>query len=167
MKKLAALMIKILALYSAVKAIGSLSAIVQSIPIMNSKNGMGTGNTFVLYFSPFIINLILSILLWGFSSKLANTIVTENSEFQVLNKTIDYNQLLTIAIKVVGVILVVMSLEEGLWGLVSLVNTPMDMMDFSQRFVLLFKKFYPFFQMIIGIVLVTNKGLHKMIGFKE
>lgn len=165
MKKFAALMIKILALYFAVTAVSSLSTIIQTMSIMHTMENMGGGFSPTIYLMPFIFKVVICVLLWIFSNKIAHFMV-DDVEWQAENSTIDYNKLLTIAIKVTGVLLVVMSLDDGLFGLVSLSSTPMNMLDFNAKFVLLVKTFYPFFQMIIGIVLVTSKRLHQMIAFK-
>ena len=167
MKKFTTVLIKLLSLYYLVKTIGSLSNIVYYLPmLMKTKPMSGNIGVFGLVFV-FMVNAVICIVLWLLSSRISGVIVQDERNIDSVDIVLDYNSLLLIGIKIVGVILVILSIEEGVYEAISIFGVNLDRFDLVQRMTILLNLMFPFLKVIIGYMLIVNNKLHALIRGQE
>lgn len=99
---------------------------------------------------------IIGFLLWFFSEQITNRIVTDNED-NLVQINLTFKQLEEIVFRVIGLILIVMSIEPVMKEIIKLFSTDMNEFDILQRCYLLISLLNPTIRMIIGLYLVFKK----------
>lgn len=167
MKKLAELVVKILALYFFVKLVGAIGGIIAVVSGMIGSGGGAFGSNIISIAIALIVNLAIVVFLWKFSEKIATLIVGSNEEELQLHIDLNFYEVLKISVKILGVIVIIMSLQEAVSGISGLIGFNMEFFAFRQNIAMILNLIFPFIKIGIGYLLVTNKKLHKKIGIVE
>ncbi len=163
MKKFAEVAVRIFALYFFMKLVGSISSIVSLIGTMPDTGEEYLRSGIISIVLAVFVNTAMTVLLWVFSKKIARLIVGDEEESQI-HINLKYHDVLIVSIKVVGLILVIISIEEAIYGVVNMVGINMLIFDIRQSSMMLLNFLFPFIKIGMGVILITSNKLHEKIG---
>lgn len=167
MKKIGKIAVKVLALYFLVRFIGSIGNLISlvSVTLVDGENYSAEGLTSISI--TVLVNLLMVVLLWVFSEKIAKVIVGNKDEELQVHVNINYNEALKVSLKIVGTILIIFSMEEAILGIVNVIGINLSYYDARQSFVMLIELLFPFIKIGIGLMLLTSKKVQEKIGIIE
>jgi len=157
MKVFTKVLLRIFAIYFGVKVILAIDQLVYLIgagmKIDKEIVSYNVGN----YLFTILLFGIIGLLLWVFSEQISNRIVTEEGNDSI-QFNVTYKQLEGIIFRVIGLVLIILSIEPIMKEIIRLFLTDMNKYDMQQRFYLLISFMNPTIRMVIGLFLVFKKN---------
>lgn len=164
MRKLGKLLIRVLSLYYFIKAIILFKEIVIfCVPGIKGANSalqtLGV-NTLAYFIINFIVILGIAVLLWIYTDKIASAIIGNDSN-DSLNINVEYRELLSIVLLVLGIIIIIKTLPAFLAQIPYYFSSNFQGYDFNIRLIRFFEIFGPVLKLAIGIYLIVKNRRYK------
>ncbi|GMQ56843.1 hypothetical protein AN1V17_12370 [Vallitalea sediminicola] len=166
MRKLGKLLIRVLSLYYFIKAIILFKEIIiLCVPGIKRTNSalQNLGVNSSLYFIiNFIVILGIAVLLWIYTDKIVSAIIGNDSN-DSLNINVEYRELLSIVLLVLGIIIVIKTLPVLLTQIPYYFLGNSQGYTFNLRLIRFFEIFGPVLKLAIGIYLIVKNRMNKNV----
>lgn len=162
MKTLAKIGVKLLSLYLVVQMMSSIGGII-TYYTTTIQRGMGyEWSLMMAYVIVLVINFIAACLLWLGADLLAIQIVGSQEEAEV-SYSVGYKELMDIALKIFGIIIVLISLNSAVQAPFKIAGIKLETFMMHERFSFLLSTLLPYLKIALGLALVFSKKLRNRI----
>jgi hypothetical protein len=109
----------------------------------------------IYYIVSLIIMIIIGVALWLYADRIVLLMIGEDDGH--ININIEYDELLTIALKIIGIILALNAIPDVLKEVLNLCSTNLNGFDLNIRAMMLIKLTDPILRIVVGTILIIRK----------
>lgn len=163
MKDLVKVSIRIMSIYYLTKAVSYIGNILSIfIPETGIVFGVESG---IKLMPMYLLNLAVSIgiaaILWIFADRIVSHI-TGNIGTSTISIKLDYHQLMSIVLLVVGILIILGAIPVLFTQLLGIVEFPLNALTLYQRGLMFIRFADPFIRIVIGFLLINNSKKHRV-----